>query len=270
MYTGELAERIVTAVANNAIHPGGMTLEDLASHEARTTTPICSGQRQIATCRGLAPAAGCRRRAQGLHPPCPACRECREGVSAHGATARSGPDQRWCVGGRASGDQAVRRKGGGAAGRARLPPFRGDESAAPSIHADNGDLYTGRCPNAPGSGPALAGRRRRKMTLTEHVEHYVTFRHALGHAYVQQARCLQDYATHAEARGERFVRSSTVLEWASTTDSTPASSTRPASACPDGSAPVGYAKIDPAPTDPTTSAPASTRPTAAADAGSAP
>ena len=57
------------------------------------------------------------------------------------------------------------------------------------------------------------------MTLTEHVEHYVTFRQALGHAYVQQARCLQDYATHAEARGERFVRSSTVLEWASTTSS---------------------------------------------------
>ena len=57
------------------------------------------------------------------------------------------------------------------------------------------------------------------MTLVEHVEHYVKFRRALGHAYLQQARCLQDYATYAEARGDRFVRSSTVLEWASTTPS---------------------------------------------------
>ena len=57
------------------------------------------------------------------------------------------------------------------------------------------------------------------MTLVEHVEHYVKFRRALGHTYVQQARCLQDYATYAEARGDRFVRSSTVLEWASTTPS---------------------------------------------------
>ena len=54
------------------------------------------------------------------------------------------------------------------------------------------------------------------MTLAEHVEHYVTFRRALGHAYVEQARCLQDYATHAEACGDSFVRSSTVLDWAST------------------------------------------------------
>ena len=57
------------------------------------------------------------------------------------------------------------------------------------------------------------------MTLAEHVQNYVTFRRALGHAYVQQARCLRDYAAYAEARGDRFVRSSTVLEWASTTPS---------------------------------------------------
>ena len=30
------------------------------------------------------------------------------------------------------------------------------------------------------------------MTLADHVERYVTFRRALGHAYVEQARCLQD------------------------------------------------------------------------------
>ena len=57
------------------------------------------------------------------------------------------------------------------------------------------------------------------MTLVEHVEHYVTFRRALGHVFVQQVRCLRDYATYAEARGDSFVRSSTVLEWASTTPS---------------------------------------------------
>ena len=57
------------------------------------------------------------------------------------------------------------------------------------------------------------------MTLAEHVERYVAFRRALGHVYVDQARCLQDYATYAEARGDGFVRSSTVLDWASTTPS---------------------------------------------------
>ena len=36
---------------------------------------------------------------------------------------------------------------------------------------------------------------------------------------MEQARCLHDYATHAEACGDSFVRSSTVLDWASTTPS---------------------------------------------------
>ena len=40
----------------------------------------------------------------------------------------------------------------------------------------------------------------------------VTFRRALGHAYVE-ARCLHDYVTYAEACGDGFVRSSTVLDW---------------------------------------------------------
>ena len=57
------------------------------------------------------------------------------------------------------------------------------------------------------------------MTLAEHVERYVTFRRALGHAYVEQARCLHDYVTYAEACGDSFVRTSTVLDWASTTPS---------------------------------------------------
>ena len=87
-----------------------------------------------------------------------------------------------------SASERLRRQGTGTAGGACLPPFRGDESAArqpaagshqhaaaSSIHADNGDLLAGRCPNAPGCGPAPAGRGRRAMTLAEHVERYVTF-----------------------------------------------------------------------------------------------
>ena len=50
------------------------------------------------------------------------------------------------------------------------------------------------------------------MTLGEHVEHCAAFRRALGHVYVQQARCLLDYAAHAEACGDCFVRSNTVLD----------------------------------------------------------
>ena len=55
--------------------------------------------------------------------------------------------------------------------------------------------------------------------MAEHVERYVTFRRALCHAYVGQARCRQDYAAYAEARGDSFVRSGTGLDWPSTTPS---------------------------------------------------
>ena len=57
------------------------------------------------------------------------------------------------------------------------------------------------------------------MSLVEHVEHYVTFRKALGHAYGEQERSLRDYAAYAEACGDRFVRNSTVLDWVSKTPS---------------------------------------------------
>ena len=57
------------------------------------------------------------------------------------------------------------------------------------------------------------------MTLAGHVERYVAFRRALGHAYVQPARYLHAYAAYAEAHGERFVRRRTALDWASTTPS---------------------------------------------------
>ncbi len=58
MYTGELAEQIVEAVTNNAIRPGGMTLEDLAGYEARTTTPLCSPYRQWRVCGPRPPSSG--------------------------------------------------------------------------------------------------------------------------------------------------------------------------------------------------------------------
>lgn len=58
MYTGELAERIVEAVTNNTIRPGGMTLEDLRSYEARTTTPLCSPYRQWRVCGPRPPSSG--------------------------------------------------------------------------------------------------------------------------------------------------------------------------------------------------------------------
>ena len=57
------------------------------------------------------------------------------------------------------------------------------------------------------------------MTLAEHVEHYVAFRRALGHSYGAQTRCLRDFAAHAEACGDSFVRTGTVLEWATTNTS---------------------------------------------------
>ncbi len=57
------------------------------------------------------------------------------------------------------------------------------------------------------------------MTLTEHVNEYVGFRKAMGYVYDKQARILKDFATHAEDCGDRFVRSSTVLDWLSQTPS---------------------------------------------------
>ena len=57
------------------------------------------------------------------------------------------------------------------------------------------------------------------MTLAEQVRTYVKFRRDLGCDYTQQAHVLDDYATYAEACGDSFVRSGTVLDWASKTSS---------------------------------------------------
>ncbi len=58
MYTGELAGRIVEAVTNNTVRPGGMTLDDLAAYEARTTTALCSPYRQWQVCGPRPPSSG--------------------------------------------------------------------------------------------------------------------------------------------------------------------------------------------------------------------
>ena len=57
------------------------------------------------------------------------------------------------------------------------------------------------------------------MRLTELASDYVEFRKALGYVYDTQARFLKDFATHAEACGDRFVRCSTVFDWLSKTPS---------------------------------------------------
>ena len=53
------------------------------------------------------------------------------------------------------------------------------------------------------------------MTLTDHVRTYVAFKRATGLALHEQERLLGNFARHAEARGDRFVRVETVLDWAS-------------------------------------------------------
>ena len=58
MYTGELADRIVEAIAANALRPGHMTHEDLERYEARTMAPLCSPYRQWRVCGPDLPSSG--------------------------------------------------------------------------------------------------------------------------------------------------------------------------------------------------------------------
>ena len=58
MYAGALAERIVAAVTNDTIRPGGMTLEDLGRYEARTAPALCSPYRQWRVCGPRPPSSG--------------------------------------------------------------------------------------------------------------------------------------------------------------------------------------------------------------------
>lgn len=54
------------------------------------------------------------------------------------------------------------------------------------------------------------------MTMTDHVNDYVARKKALGLSFRGQERVLTRYAEHADARGERFVRAGSVLDWAGT------------------------------------------------------
>ncbi len=54
------------------------------------------------------------------------------------------------------------------------------------------------------------------MTMTDHVKDYVARKKALGLSFREQERVLMRYAGHADAKGERFVRADSVLDWART------------------------------------------------------
>ncbi len=59
------------------------------------------------------------------------------------------------------------------------------------------------------------------MTLTDHATSYVALKRATGLSFVEQASILNDFASHAEAQGDEFVRVATVLDWVSQTPSQP-------------------------------------------------
>ena len=59
------------------------------------------------------------------------------------------------------------------------------------------------------------------MTLTDHVQAYVAFKRATGLAFQEQERQLDSFARHVEARGDRYVRVQTALDWASQSKSAP-------------------------------------------------
>ena len=57
------------------------------------------------------------------------------------------------------------------------------------------------------------------MTMTDHAKDYVASRKALGLSFRGQERVLMRYAEHADARGDKFVRINSVLDWAGTATS---------------------------------------------------
>ena len=54
------------------------------------------------------------------------------------------------------------------------------------------------------------------MTMTDHAKDYVASKKALGLSFRGQERVLMRYAEHADARGDKFVRTNSVLDWAGT------------------------------------------------------
>ena len=57
----------------------------------------------------------------------------------------------------------------------------------------------------------------RKAAITGDVERFVAMKRKLGYRFTRDASLLRSFARFAEARNERFIRSATAVEWASTT-----------------------------------------------------
>jgi len=57
-YEGELAEKIVKAVQNSAIEPGGLSLEDLSQYSAKLREPVCNDYREYQVCGMGPPSSG--------------------------------------------------------------------------------------------------------------------------------------------------------------------------------------------------------------------
>ena len=54
------------------------------------------------------------------------------------------------------------------------------------------------------------------MRIHELVQHYVTLKRTVGYSFVDQERCLQRFASFAEAEGDDIVTSDRIVEWAAT------------------------------------------------------
>ena len=58
LYTGELAEEIVSAVQNSPIEPGVLSLKDLSQYQAKLREPVCNGYREYKVCGMGPPSSG--------------------------------------------------------------------------------------------------------------------------------------------------------------------------------------------------------------------
>lgn len=61
----------------------------------------------------------------------------------------------------------------------------------------------------------------RKATITGDVERFVAMKRKLGYRFTRDASLLRSFARFAETRRDRFIRSATAVEWASTARSQP-------------------------------------------------
>ena len=59
------------------------------------------------------------------------------------------------------------------------------------------------------------------MTLTDQTTSYVAMKRATGLFFVDQAHVLNGFVSHAEAKGDEFIRVATALDWVSQTPSQP-------------------------------------------------